>query len=88
MKLVKKSHWALQGSLQLGGTVSDAKREYRLLERRPVVSPRGYRTEILTWQGQCSKCGDDYVFDTKASRFSATATCPRHRTRRKNNRNL
>ena len=57
MKLVKKSHWALQGSLQLGGTVSDAKREYRLLERRPVVSPRG---QELFDQGYATKKGTQF----------------------------
>ena len=79
MEAIKTSYWRIKGPLWIGEVIRPQGREYTLLATENYTTKTGRASNLLTWKGKCTVCGDGFTFKTGMSNFHPTATCERHR---------
>jgi hypothetical protein len=79
MRAEKTSYWRIEGQLEISGVIHPQGREYTLLEVAPYITKSGRAAKLLTWEGTCTVCGEEFTFQSGKARFHPTATCEHHR---------
>ena len=79
MKMIKAFHWTVRGELEFDKRITLQGRHYRLVNTSNHENSRGRSSELLVWEGTCTKCRRKFTFETTRSRFYPTATCVDHR---------
>jgi hypothetical protein len=79
MKAEKTYSWKIKGPFQIGGIIYPQGREYQLVAVDDYTTKFGRASNLLTWKGICTKCGEGFQFQSGKSKFHPYANCERHR---------
>ena len=79
----RKGSHPIRGKWTVGDTIiMPSGAEYLCINSEPYTRKiDGRATQLLTWRGDCDRCGADYEFVTSYSRFRPKANCLRCRKR-------
>jgi|TARA_B100000959_G_C14630787_1_gene480178 hypothetical protein len=79
MEAEKTYSWRIKGPFEIGGVIRPQGREYTLVAVDDYTTKFGRASNLLTWVGTCTKCGQQFQFQSGKSKFNPTATCDQHR---------
>ena len=78
------SEHRITGDWKVGDTIIVSQRQpqaYECIGSKPYTRRDGTESAILTWQGECSNCGEPYTFTRGRFCFEHVANCQRCRAR-------
>ena len=79
MEAEKTYAWKIKGPFEIGGVIHPQGREYQLIAVDDYTTKFGQASNLLTWSGACTKCGQEFQFKSGKSKFHPYANCKHHR---------